>query len=113
MLRPDEIVSPTPAWAFTFELSPPGSPLGASSITTRANNQFPWPDFHRLDKQPYRLQTKYTKFGKNFIDFLCFVVFVSSFENVAKRSFAQFEATTFNSVIPAWRAGIQVDMDVL
>jgi len=28
MLRPDEIVSPTPAWAFTFELSPPGSPLG-------------------------------------------------------------------------------------
>src|SRR5215468_12640865 len=61
MLRPDEIVSPTPAWAFTFELSPPGSPWGASSITTRANNQFPWPDFHRLDKQSYRLQTKSTK----------------------------------------------------
>ena len=41
-----------------------GHPLGVSSITTRANNQFPWPDFHRLDKQPYRLQTKDTK-GSN------------------------------------------------
>jgi hypothetical protein len=38
-----------------------GHPWGASSITTRANNQFPWPDFHRLDTQPYRLQTKDTK----------------------------------------------------
>src|SRR5262249_30687636 len=38
-----------------------GHPWGASSITTRANNQFPWPDFHRLDKQPYRLQAKDTK----------------------------------------------------
>jgi len=37
-----------------------GHPSGASSITTRANNQFPRPDFHRLDKQPYRLQTKDT-----------------------------------------------------
>jgi hypothetical protein len=41
-----------------------GHPLGVSSITTRANNQFPWPDFHRLDKQPYRLQTKDTKSTK-------------------------------------------------
>jgi len=24
-----------------------GHPTGASNITTRANNQFPWPDFHR------------------------------------------------------------------
>ena len=38
-----------------------GHPLGVSNITTRADNQFPWPDFHRLDKQPYRLQTKSTK----------------------------------------------------
>ena len=38
-----------------------GHPTGASNITTRANNQFPWPDFHRLDKQPYRLQAKSTK----------------------------------------------------
>ena len=38
-----------------------GHPLGVSSITTRAYNQFPWPDFHRLDKQPYRLHTKDTK----------------------------------------------------
>jgi hypothetical protein len=29
-----------------------------SNIAIRANNQFPWPDFHRLDKQPYRLRTK-------------------------------------------------------
>jgi hypothetical protein len=35
-----------------------GLPMGMSSITTRANNQFPRPDFHRLDKQPYRLHTK-------------------------------------------------------
>ena len=39
----------------------PGHPMGVSSITTRVNNQLPWPDFHRLDKQPYRLQTKATK----------------------------------------------------
>ena len=38
-----------------------GHPMGMSSITTRANNQFPRPDLHRLDKQPYRLQTKDTK----------------------------------------------------
>jgi hypothetical protein len=38
-----------------------GHPSGVSSITTRADNQFPRPDFHRLDKQPYRLQTKDTK----------------------------------------------------
>ena len=39
----------------------PGHPMGVSSITTRVNNQLPWPDFHRLDKQPYRLQAKVTK----------------------------------------------------
>jgi len=38
-----------------------GHPSGVSSITTRANNQFPRPDLHRLDKQPYRLHTKITK----------------------------------------------------
>ena len=42
-----------------------GHPSGVSNITTRANNQFPWPDFHRLDKQPYRLHTKCTKATKN------------------------------------------------
>jgi hypothetical protein len=40
---------------------PLGHPSGMSNITTRANNQFPWPDFRRLDKQPYGLQTKITK----------------------------------------------------
>lgn len=39
-----------------------GHPSGVSSITTRPNNQLPRPDFHRLDKQPYRLQAKSTKF---------------------------------------------------
>jgi hypothetical protein len=38
-----------------------GHPSGVSSITTRPNNQLPRPDLHRLDKQPYRLQTKLTK----------------------------------------------------
>jgi len=38
-----------------------GHPSGVSSITTRAHNQFPRPDFHRLDKQPYRLHAKSTK----------------------------------------------------
>jgi hypothetical protein len=46
-----------------------GHPLGMSSITTRANNQFPRPDLHRLDKQPYRLQTKDTKGSEiNFLE---------------------------------------------
>jgi hypothetical protein len=35
-----------------------GHPSEVSNITTRAHNQFPRPDFHRLDKQPYRLQAK-------------------------------------------------------
>ena len=39
-----------------------GHPWGVSSITTRAYNQFPRPDLHRLDKQPYRLHAKSTKF---------------------------------------------------
>jgi hypothetical protein len=38
-----------------------GHPLGVSSITTRANNQFPRPGFHRLDRQPYRLHTEFTE----------------------------------------------------
>ena len=38
-----------------------GHPSEMSNIATRAYNQFPWPDFHRLDKQPYRLRTKSTK----------------------------------------------------
>jgi len=43
-----------------------GHPSEMSSITTRANNQCPRPDLHRLDKQPYRLHTKYTKISKFF-----------------------------------------------
>jgi len=51
-----------------------GHPSGVSSITTRADNQFPRPDFHRLDKQPYRLQAKDTK--------------VSDGQGVGEKSFA-------------------------
>ena len=35
-----------------------GHPLGMSNITTRANKQFPRPDLHRLDEQPYRLHAE-------------------------------------------------------
>ena len=35
-----------------------GHPKSTSVITTRVNSQFPRPDFHRLDKQPYGLRTK-------------------------------------------------------
>ena len=38
-----------------------GHPSEVSSITTRAHNQFPRPDFHRLDSQPYRLHAKAAK----------------------------------------------------
>jgi len=47
-------------------------------MTTRANNQFPWPDFHRRDKQPYRLRTKDTKVSDiDFLKLLNFVLFVT------------------------------------
>jgi hypothetical protein len=42
-----------------------GHPIKVSNMTTRAHNQFPRPDFHRLDKQPYRLHTKDTKVRKS------------------------------------------------
>src|SRR6266545_1582677 len=61
MLRPVGIASPTRQGRLLSSFHLLGHPLGVSNITTRANNQFPWPDFHRLDKQPYRLRTKVTK----------------------------------------------------
>src|SRR6266545_2525781 len=61
MLRPVGIASPTRQGRLLSSFHLLGHPLGVSNITTRANNQFPWPDFHRLDKQPYRLRTKHTK----------------------------------------------------
>lgn len=49
-----------------------GDPSAVSNITTRAHNQFPWPDFHQLHKQPYRLQTKITKIiGRMVCDHRC------------------------------------------
>lgn len=38
-----------------------GSPQPTSSITMRANSQFPQPDSHRQDTRPYGLRTKVTK----------------------------------------------------
>src|SRR6266403_6114574 len=65
MLRPDGIASPAPAWAFTSSFHLQGHPLTMSDMT-RVNNQSPRPHLHRLDRQPYRLQTKSTKnlYGK-------------------------------------------------
>ena len=39
----------------------PGHPAPMSAIATWTNSQFPGPDFHRQDPQPYGLQTKGTK----------------------------------------------------
>src|SRR6266545_3012469 len=81
MLRPVGIASPTRQGRLLSSFHLLGHPLGVSNITTRANNQFPWPDFHRLDKQPYRLRTKSTKLrsldismSETFVAFVCFVV---------------------------------------
>ena len=49
-----------------------GRLLSSFHLLGRAHNQFPWPDFHRLDKQPYRLQTKITKIiGRMACDHRC------------------------------------------
>ena len=65
MLRPDELLALLRQGRLRSSFHLLGHPSGVSSITTRANNQFPRPDFHRLDKQPYRLQTKDTKDSNN------------------------------------------------
>jgi hypothetical protein len=38
--------------------------------------------------------------------------FVSFFENTGRRDLDQFKAEPLDCVIPAWSAGIQIDMDV-
>jgi len=49
--------SPFTDRAFTFELfTLPSHLQEVSNMTTRANSQFPRPDFHRQDKQPYGLR---------------------------------------------------------
>src|SRR2546428_10751245 len=88
-----------------------GHPWGVSNITTRANNQFPWPDFHRLDKQPYRLQTKDTK---NKLKQKFFFPSCSSCPplKIPPEGLRSVQAEPLDCVIPAWSAGIQVDTDV-
>ena len=58
---PTELLAPLRLGRLLSSFHLLGHPWGVSSIATRAYNQFPWPDFHRLDKQPYRLRTKSTK----------------------------------------------------
>ena len=43
---------------------------------------------------------------------LNFVLFMSSFENTGGGAFGQFKQSPLDCVIPAWSAGIQVNMDV-
>ena len=40
------------------------------------------------------------------------MTFALSFENTERRGLGQFKAEPLDCVIPAWSAGIQVDMDV-
>ena len=47
---------PSPTRAFTFELSPRGSPHRSVEYNYVGNNQFPRPDSHRLDTQPCGLR---------------------------------------------------------
>lgn len=66
---------------------------GVSSITTRPNNQFPWLDLYRLDKQPYSLQTKAPKKSFSYFAFfavrfiLTFVLFAAFVVNNPRATF--------------------------
>jgi hypothetical protein len=57
---PTELLAPLRLGRLLSSFHLLGHPWGVSNMTTRANNQFPWPDFHRRDKQPYRLRAKDT-----------------------------------------------------
>src|SRR6267378_1283769 len=57
MLRPEEIARPSPTGLLRSSFHLPSHLQEVSNMTTRANSQFPRPDFHRQDKQPYGLRT--------------------------------------------------------
>jgi hypothetical protein len=59
------LASPSPARAFTTELSPGGSPQSDVGYNYTANNQLPQPDSHRQDTRPYGLRTKTRIAGEN------------------------------------------------
>ena len=61
---PTELLAPLRLGRLLSSFHLLGHPWEMSSITTRANNQFPRLDFHQLDEQPYRLRTKDTKSTK-------------------------------------------------
>ena len=52
MLRPDQLLALHRQGLLRSSFHPMSHLTGTSNMTTRANNQFPRPDFHRLDKQP-------------------------------------------------------------
>src|ERR1700704_2057636 len=56
MLRPEEIARPSPTGLLRSSFHLPSHLQEVSNMTTRANSQFPRPDFHRQDKQPYGLR---------------------------------------------------------
>ncbi len=56
MLRPGQLLALHQQGLLLSSFHPMSHLNGTSSITTRANRQFPWPVFHRLDTQPYGLQ---------------------------------------------------------
>jgi len=64
--------SPDSGTDFYFRAFPSmGHPIEESSITTWVNSQFPRPDSHRLDTQPYGLHTESTGLAGLFLIFLC------------------------------------------
>ena len=73
------VCSPCTGQDFYFRAFIPGdrSPR-MSNITTWAYNQFPWPDFNRLDTQPYGLRSRSTRRShKGF--FLCLLCSILCF----------------------------------
>jgi len=69
-----------------------------SNITTRANNQFPRPDFHRLDKQPYRLQP-FVK-GEFFRNYQCRVPFENDLDPPLLREHQTESGAKSSSTLP-------------
>ena len=53
MLRPEELLALHHPGRLHPSFYLPSHLQEASNMTTRANSQFPRPDFHRQDKQPY------------------------------------------------------------
>lgn len=64
MLRPGVLLALHRQGLLLSSFHPMNHLTGTSNITTRANNQFPRPDSHRLDTQPCGLRQKEAKVTK-------------------------------------------------